>query len=134
MVSAISKPLFELDTIDFAYVYGSYAKGRQKEHSDLDIAVYINNPVADITSFVMNLKLVLEDVIRREVHLAVLNSAPPLLKQQVLKNGVLVFERDRRVRIEFIKRSYFEFFQYQNILNKIMEINKKKIREKISHD
>ena len=126
--------MFELDTIDFAYVYGSYAKGRQKEHSDLDIAVYINNPAADITSFIMDLKPALEDVIRREVHLAVLNSAPPLLKQQVLKNGVLLFERDRRNRIEFITRSYFEFFQYQNILNKIIEIKKKKIREKIAHD
>lgn len=136
MLSEITKPLLGIDNIDFAYVYGSYAKGQQKEHSDLDIAVYVNepDPSLDLTRFAMSLKLMLEDIAREEVHLVMLNIAPPLLKQQVLKYGTLVFERNRQNRIAFIKKSYFEFFQYQNMLNKIIEIKKKKIREKIAHD
>ena len=85
------------------YIFGSRAQGRARPGSDVDVAVLLSDDLDGETRFMRRLRLggEVEGAIGCRTDLVVLNDAPPLLQHQVLKYGRLVFERDRRARVEF---------------------------------
>jgi predicted nucleotidyltransferase len=90
-----------------AYLFGSYATRKAHPGSDVDLAVLLSQPDA-AQRFERRLRLMgeVEDVLaRRPADVVVLNDAPPLLAYQVLREGRLVFERDRAARVEFEVRA-----------------------------
>jgi predicted nucleotidyltransferase len=90
-----------------AYLFGSYATGRARPESDVDVAVLLSE-TDDLERFERRLRLmgeVEETLGRRPADVIVLNDAPPLLAHQVLKHGRLIFERDRAARVEFEVRA-----------------------------
>jgi hypothetical protein len=98
------------DHILFAFLFGSFAAGRSREASDLDIAVYFSMPPAGPA--VLDLANRLSDTAGREVHLAVLNDASALLRHQVMKSGLRLVIKDpvlfRRFR-EAVMSDYDEY-------------------------
>ena len=82
--------------IIFAYIFGSYAKGKAKERSDLDIAVWVKEPVDKL-----ELITALGEAVRKEVDVVILNTAPPLLRHQVMRYGKLLFCKDRKELVRF---------------------------------
>lgn len=73
------------------FVFGSTASGKTTRQSDVDLALLFSD-VPDV--FVINeLRDELAGRLKKEVDIAVLNGASPILKMQVLKNGALVFKR-----------------------------------------
>lgn len=94
------------------FLYGSQAKGLARESSDVDVAVLVTPDVIDDGSLDLRLRYTveLEGTLKNRVDLVLLNQAPPLLRHQIFRSGVLVFERDRgRVR-RFIGDALVEFF------------------------
>lgn len=91
-----------------AYLFGSLAEGRATPYSDIDIAVLLTR-VPDLLAGEPDRQLQLMDGLRRfadrEVDVVILNTAPPLLQNQVLKYGRRLYERDRRVRVDFEVRA-----------------------------
>ena len=90
-----------------AYLFGSLAGGRVTPHSDVDIAILF---IAAADPLVMGdgqLQLMgeVEQFADREVDVVILNIAPPVLRHQVLRHGRLLYERDRRARVEFEVRA-----------------------------
>jgi hypothetical protein len=99
-------PLFRKHAeVQFAFLFGSYAKGRANRLSDIDIAVQVDwNLIGEIppygykADFIADLMQCLHTNL---VDLVVLNNAPILLKFQVLYHGQLMFCRDKAARIAF---------------------------------
>ena len=94
------------------FVYGSWAKGLARESSDVDIAVLVEPSSVDEGSLDLRLRYTveLESTLKKRVDLVLLNEAPPMLRHQIFRNGILIFERDRaRVR-RFIGDALVEFF------------------------
>jgi predicted nucleotidyltransferase len=94
------------------YVFGSQAQDRARESSDVDIALYVEPSAVpqDVLTLQLDYTVKLEDGIGKPVDLVLLNTAPPMLRHQIFKNGVLVFERDSlRVR-RFIGDALVEFY------------------------
>jgi predicted nucleotidyltransferase len=90
-----------------AYLFGSYATGKARPESDVDVAVLLSG-TDDLERFERRLRLtgeVEETLGRRPADVLVLNDAPPLLAHQVLRHGRLIFERDRAARVEFEVRT-----------------------------
>jgi uncharacterized protein len=91
-----------------AYLFGSLAQGRATSHSDVDIAVLLSR-VPDPLSDEPNRQFQLMDEFRpfadREVDVVILNTAPPLLQNQVLRYGRLLYEQEQAKRIAFEVRS-----------------------------
>jgi predicted nucleotidyltransferase len=90
-----------------AYLFGSYATGRARPESDVDVAVLLSG-TDEMERFERRLRLmgeVEEALGRRPADVVVLNDAPPLLAHQVLMHGRLIFERDRAARVEFEVRA-----------------------------
>jgi predicted nucleotidyltransferase len=95
-----------------AYLFGSLAQGRATPRSDLDIAVLLRR-IPDPQSDDLFPQFRLMDELRRfadrEVDVVILNTAPPVLKDQVLRHGRRIFERDRQARVEFEVRTGQEY-------------------------
>jgi uncharacterized protein len=82
------------------FLFGSAASGKMTDDSDIDIGILFEykHDFYEINE----LKSELNTILKKEIDIAVLNSASPILKMQVLKNGILAFAQD--------KKSYNEFF------------------------
>ena len=100
-----------------AYLFGSEARGTARSTSDLDVAVlYGMPPPAKLGSPPMRLEAALERALGRRVQVVCLNSAPPDLGIRVLREGVLLVDRDRGTRIRFEVKLRNEYWDLEPIL------------------
>lgn len=107
----IKKYFAEVHGVVAVYLFGSHAKGRAHEQSDVDIAVlYKSGACKD--PFEQSLKISC-DLMKRlncnKVDVVVLNTATPVLKNQIYKYGVKVLCNDRLTAVKFKARSIIEY-------------------------
>jgi predicted nucleotidyltransferase len=82
-----------------AYLFGSHARGANQAHSDIDIAVFIDEHEVESGRFGYRSDLTAElmsGLGTNAVDVVILNNAPPLLYHRVLQNGTRLFSRDLR--------------------------------------
>jgi predicted nucleotidyltransferase len=93
------------------YLYGSQARGAAGPASDVDLAVlYACDPPDTLEGLGLDMAADLEERLGQAVDLVVLNRAPVDLIHRVLRDGILVCERDRSARIRFEVRARNEYF------------------------
>ena len=94
------------------YLFGSQARGTAGSASDVDVAVVFGaKPVSTLTAQPYALEDELHGLLGVPVQLIVLDTAPPDLIHRVLRDGVLVHERDRSARVRFevaARNAYFD--------------------------
>jgi len=82
-----------------AYLFGSQATGRAQAHSDVDVAVYLDQRRVQPTTYgyAADLGAELMSALRNNnVDIVVLNQATPLLYHRVLRDGRRILARDLR--------------------------------------
>jgi predicted nucleotidyltransferase len=99
-----------------AYLYGSQARGTAGSGSDVDVAVLLAQPpVPTLRSIARDLEATLEAELGIPTEVVTLNGAPPDLVHRVLRDGVIVLDRDRSARIRFEVQSRNEYFDLEPI-------------------
>ena len=78
----ILKKRFHVEKIG---IFGSYARGEQTEHSDIDILVTFSSPIG--WEFV-DLKEYLEEILGRSVDLVTIPALKPQMKDDILREVV----------------------------------------------
>jgi uncharacterized protein len=107
------------DEVVAAYVFGSTAKGTARADSDVDVGIITTAARGGtLASLHLDLEGELERLLGREVQLVVLDRAPPDLVHRVLRDGILVCDRDRARRIAFEVRARNEYFDVVPILQR----------------
>jgi uncharacterized protein len=103
LVETLREALARHSDVDFAHLFGSVAKGRTREASDVDVAVHLAVPGAPGARLERGLELegLLERAVQRSVHLTVLNDAPLELRFNVLAHGILILAHDEVARRAF---------------------------------
>lgn len=100
------------EAIACVYLFGSVARGTAGSASDLDVAVlYEKLPPATLEGSGVALGAELEAATGVPVDLVVLNRAPVDLVHRVLRDGILLVERDRNARVLFevsARNAYFD--------------------------
>jgi predicted nucleotidyltransferase len=82
-----------------AYLFGSRATGRAQLHSDIDVAVYVDDSriLSAGYGYTSELTAHLMAALRtNEIDVVVLNRAPPVLYHRVLRDGRRILARDLR--------------------------------------
>jgi len=93
-----------------AYLFGSVARGQASARSDLDVAVLLpRDPPRTLDGLCLDLADALAQAAGRPADLVVLNRAPADLVHRVLRDGLLLLERDPAARIRFETRSRAEY-------------------------
>jgi len=99
LAQRVSRALAPREEVLEAYLFGSCATGTSQAHSDVDVAVYMDERriVASAYGYAADLGSVLMAALgRNDVDVVVLNHAPPLLYHRVLRDGVRILSRDLR--------------------------------------
>lgn len=106
----------------FCYLFGSQATKNAVSESDVDLAVYFDQKlVKDFFEKRLELIAATSKALKKEADIVVLNTAPPFLRYVVLKEGELIFERNKRnkgKRIDFELKSINEYFDFKPVLEK----------------
>jgi len=101
------------------YLYGSYASGNQTAKSDVDLGIILDPEKCNPSIFSEKgnqLMLELSRILRKEVHVVLLNYAGEGLLQQVLKRGELIYIHDNQKLNIFkarILQKIFDFNYYK---------------------
>ena len=99
------------------YLFGSVARHEAAGDSDVDVGVLFADPPArTLDAQPYGLEGDLERHLGGRVDLITLNDAPVDLRARVLRDGLLVFERDRAARIRFEVRTRNEAFDLEATL------------------
>ena len=107
------------DDLVLAYLFGSHARGRAGPLSDVDVAVLLTGRPNDDYCFDRRLEIMggLMDILPAEdVDVAILNQAPLALRYRVVRDGVLLFCRDRQAMIEFRVRTVCEYLDFKPVI------------------
>lgn len=103
-------------TVVTAYLFGSVARAEHTDNSDIDVAVLFDPPPQPrLVNELSQLHDSLEHAVSHAVDLVSLNQAPPDLIHRVLRDGVLLLERDPYKRIQFevqARNAYFDIKPY----------------------
>jgi hypothetical protein len=97
-----------------AYVFGSFA--RSEPFGDLDVAVLMAAPVAAPLAFELKLEGDLEKRVRIPVDVRVLNHAPQPFQYSVIREGILILDRDPNRRAAFegnVVKQYLDFLRFR---------------------
>ena len=107
------------DDLVLAYLFGSHARGRAGPLSDVDVAVLLAGRLNDDNCFDRRLEITggLTDILPAEdVDVAILNQAPLALRYRVVRDGVLLFCRDRQAMIELRVRTVSEYLDFKPVI------------------
>jgi len=99
------------------YLFGSVAKGTSRAESDVDVGVlYEVAPPSELLAQPFGDEAALAELFGRRVQIVVMNGAPPDLIHRILRDGVLVVERDKSRRVAFEVQARNQYFDLLPIL------------------
>ena len=102
-----------------AYLFGSVARGTATPASDIDVAIlFVADPPSTIDGLHLGLEGEMEQALGVTVQLVVLNRAPCDLVHRVLRDGVLLVDRDPGARIRFEVDARNRYFDLQPFLRR----------------
>ena len=93
-----------------AYLFGSHARGEATASSDIDLALWLAEAPTSLDGLHLDVAADLERDLGVRVDLVVLNGAPSDLVHRVLRDGVLLVDRDRSARIKLEVRARNDYF------------------------
>ncbi len=130
-VPAITLYLIQQRDVIAAYLFGSVARDQASHLSDVDIAVLLDPDLGLEESVERQLQLMvaLDDFADREVQVTILNRASSLLAYQVVRDGILLYERNRLDRIAFEVRAMKIYFDVKPLLDFHSQVLLKRIRK-----
>lgn len=107
------------DTVVCVYLFGSTARGQARPDSDVDIAVlFETDPPSTLADSGVRLAGELERHLGRPVDLVVLNRTLVDLVHRVLRDGIVVFDRDPSTRIRFEVKARNLYFDLLPVLER----------------
>lgn len=117
MDTQIISSIFKKYPVLFAYVFGSYAKGRETAKSDLDIAVFFdkNLPKEKYRAVIGDLREELAHGLKAydKIDLISLNNAPPLLEREVVYEGKLLYISDSEAQAHYRAQAVSRWLDFE---------------------
>jgi uncharacterized protein len=112
--------LQSMPDILFAYLFGSFGRGKQMLLSDVDIAIYLKEPT-DVQEKKMEILGALIDILQTdEIDLVVLNNAPLPLKMRILESKRVIVDREPFVRHHYESLTMREYFDFSILEGRIL--------------
>lgn len=100
----IRQALAQVPGIAAVWVFGSFARGTPRSESDVDFGIVLSERGAEKhvePRWLGDLASRLEGAVGREVDVVLLDAQGPMLRHQVLREGVLVYDADPERRVDF---------------------------------
>lgn len=114
LIEKISDFLKIKQYIIFAYLFGSFVS--QDTFSDIDIGIFItNSQYKSPLDIELDLEIELQNIVHIPVDVRVLNNAPLSFVYNVLKNMVVVVDKNKTLRADFEGLIYKKYFDFKHL-------------------
>ena len=112
--------LQSMPDILFAYLFGSFGRGKRLPLSHVDIAVYLKEPTV-VQEKKMEILGALIDILQTdEIDLVVLNNAPLPLRRRILESKKVVVDREPFLRHHYESLTMREYFDFSILEREIL--------------
>ena len=114
-----------------AYLFGSAASGTLHRHSDVDVALLLDAGMNGAATLALRLQTAagLEALCHRRVDVLLLNSAPPALRFEVIRQRAILYETDKDLRCQFEMTAMNEYYDLAPYLTYQLSHLVRRIRE-----
>ena len=120
LISDLKEFFSKREDVVFAYLFGSIAYDNYTSKSDIDVAVFLKTN-KDLFDERINLIVELEKRFKRDVDVIVLNnSKSSFLKYFIIKEGVVIADKNKDIRTELefkILENYFDYLPISKMYN-----------------
>ena len=117
LIEKLKKYFRGLKGVSLAFLFGSFSKGAESALSDMDIAVYLENPELEDKIW-----LEIERIVKKEIDLVIINRAPPAVVWTAIKDGIPLSIKNKALYLDlFLKISSeaLDFIEFNlDFLNK----------------
>lgn len=117
LIEKLKKYFRGLKGVSLAFLFGSFSRGAESALSDMDIAVYLENPELEDKIW-----LEVERIVKKEIDLVIINRAPPTVVWAALKDGIPLSVKNKALYLDlFLKISSeaLDFIEFNlDFLNK----------------
>ena len=114
--------------ISLIYIFGSFAKNKNRKNSDIDIAILLNGDIDAYTK--LNIYGALVDIFKREdIDLVILNNVNEVLKFQVIKYGKIIYMESLYAKVMFESRTMSIYMDMEHFRNTQAEYSHKRFME-----
>lgn len=132
LIIKLKQALEQYQEIEFALLYGSYAKNKVTPLSDIDVALFIKKGLIQNEQKIISFLTIIEKEIAfitesDAIDVSILNIADPLLRFQVFTTGKIIFYKEIK-QYYFEKAKSFSLYQdYQYLLDFFYNNTKKQL-------
>ncbi len=111
--------------VEFAYLFGSRAKGVAGGRSDWDIAIYFHKDPYSLPGWtVFQLEAEISSTIGAEAQITVLNHiSSPVFAFQIINDGIIIFDKSPESRILYETMALKHYHDWQYFLARHMHIS-----------
>jgi len=119
------------DDISFAFLFGSHARGKTFKESDVDIAIYLKGEYS--LKRVKKIWSDLENLLKKEIDLITLNTAPPLIGYSAIRGKAIVIN-DYATYLNYMLRISQEAEDFSSFLLDMWKLKEKFKAERIADE
>ena len=110
------------DEVVAVYLFGSYASGKNRTFSDIDIGILLNRADPEsVSQQKMGYLTELSRIIRKDVHPVILNFASEVLMKQIFSKGRCILINDSKKLVKYKMSMYAKIADYAYYLNKMQK-------------
>jgi hypothetical protein len=119
-----------LPELKLAVLFGSTARGQARKGSDVDLGILLDPDTREARSKVL---VELDRAAGREVDVVYLNEAPPLLRFEIARDGVLIFQRHNDLWGRFKERAIWDWWDWAPNARMLAKAAVRRLREKVAN-
>lgn len=121
--------LASLPPVRLAALFGSAARGQARPGSDLDVAILLEpNPAM---TFAM-VEVALARAARCAIDVVDLRTAPPLLRFEIARDGVALYERQAGLWADFRARAMIDWWDFSGVASTVRAVGVRRLREQVA--
>lgn len=124
LVEDLKRTLERVPGIRLAVLFGSTARGRARRDSDLDIGIS-----ASEEAIASSIQVALERATGRPVSITLLSDAPPLLRFEISRDGVVLIEREPGGWARFRARAMIDWWDWAETSRMMHRTMAQRLRE-----
>jgi hypothetical protein len=129
LVEQLRGAMAERADVSVAVLFGSAARGQASTRSDVDLAVRLRSPETDLGALGVHMSR----AVGRAVDVVSLDDAPPLLRFEIARDGVLLVERQAHAWADFRARAMVDWWDWAPTARAMQAAAVRRLREGLVH-
>jgi len=130
LLESLRQRAASLHEVRLAVLFGSTARGEARRQSDVDVGVSV---APDTSTARRRVEAELSRATAQPLHVVFLDEAPPLLRFEIAKEGILVFQRQDDLWQIFKERAIKDWWDWAPYERIITAAAVRRLRERVGH-